>query len=135
VATTSEKLLADAMNESCPAADPQLIYVPSDPVVQVETQTVYVQPNPVTLSVSGANTAFTPKTLSVAKNTPVTIHFTVTSGTHNFIIDYFNFKVATTTSTLAHDATFTASATGTFQYYSSVGTDKASGMTGTLTVY
>ncbi|MDB5194515.1 MAG: peptidase [Parcubacteria group bacterium] len=147
IATSSEALLSDASasadaSAACPDVSQTSYQAPADTVVDAPvivppaTTTVATTTPPVTktLAVAGANFAFTPKTLSVTKDTIVTIHFTVTTGSHTFVIDAYKVKSATTTSAKANDVTFTATSTGSFVFYSSVATDKQSGMTGTLTV-
>jgi peptidoglycan hydrolase-like protein with peptidoglycan-binding domain len=91
-------------------------------------------PGAVTLTVTGTNFTFAPKTLSVTRGAAVTIHYINSTGTHNFVIDALGVKTANLTSGKTADVSFVATTSGSFLYYSSVGTDKASGMTGTITI-
>lgn len=87
-----------------------------------------------TFTVTGSNFSFNPKTLSVNKGDKVKIIFKNADGTHDLRIDEFN--VATPKIKGGEEATveFTASKAGSFEYYCSVGSHRAMGMWGTLTV-
>jgi nitrosocyanin len=84
--------------------------------------------------VTGQNFSFNPSTISVKKGDVVKITFKNAGGFHDFRID--EFKVATHQIKTDEEETisFIADKTGSFQYYCSVGTHRAMGMWGTLTV-
>ena len=85
-------------------------------------------------TVKGSNFAFDPKTMTVKKGDTVKIIFQNTGGFHDFKID--EFKVATKQIQGGNSETvqFVADKAGTFEYYCSVGSHRAMGMKGTLTV-
>lgn len=84
--------------------------------------------------VTGSNFTFDKTSLTVKKGDVVKITFVNAEGFHDWRIDEFN--VATDKLSAGAQATvqFTASKTGSFEYYCSVGTHRAMGMKGTLTV-
>ncbi|TAK53173.1 MAG: hypothetical protein EPO24_14770 [Bacteroidetes bacterium] len=84
--------------------------------------------------VDGANFKFTPSTFTVNEGDTVKITFKNTQGFHNFSLDEFNAKSKTISAGQEDVLQFVASKKGTFQYYCAVGTHKAMGMVGTLTV-
>lgn len=85
-------------------------------------------------TVSGGNFYFTPKTLSVNKGDTVKINFVNAGGTHNLIVDGYNVGTPQISSGQSASITFVADKAGTFEYYCSVGSHRAMGMKGTLTV-
>jgi nitrite reductase (NO-forming) len=85
-------------------------------------------------TVTGANFSFSPSTLSVNKGDKVKITFKDESGTHTFNIDGYNVKTPLLAAGQQASVEFTATKTGTFEYYCSVATHRAMGMKGTLTV-
>jgi nitrosocyanin len=99
------------------------------------TTTTTTEPQPVKeFTVSGQNFSFAPKSLAVKKGDKVKISFKNTNGNHNFIIDEFKVNTGMVASGSQKTVEFTADKTGSFQYYCSVGTHRAMGMWGTLTV-
>lgn len=86
-------------------------------------------------TVSGAEFAFSPNTLSVNKGDTVKVTFT-NNGTlpHNFTITELNVKSRTIMPGASDTVTFTADTAGTFTYFCSVPGHKDKGMVGTLTV-
>lgn len=85
-------------------------------------------------TVNGANFSFTPSTISVKKGDTVVIHFVNTGGFHDFKIDDFTVATPRINGGQTADITFVASKVGSFEYYCSVGSHRAMGMKGTLTV-
>ena len=85
-------------------------------------------------TVTGQNFSFSPTTINVNKGDKVKITFKNAEGTHDFVIDEFN--TATKRLKVGEEETieFTADKSGTFEYYCSVGTHRAMGMVGSLTV-
>ena len=107
-----------------PASEPTPV-TPTTPVNQAKTDEFVI---------NGANYSFTPNALTVKKGDIVMITFKNTGGFHDFHIDEFN--IATTKLQGGQEATvqFVADKTGSFQYYCAVGSHRAMGMWGTLTV-
>ncbi len=87
-----------------------------------------------TFTVDGTNFSFSPSTLSVNKGDKVTIIFKNTGGFHDFRIDEFNVATKKINGGQEETVSFVADKTGSFQYYCSVGSHRAMGMFGTLTV-
>ena len=85
-------------------------------------------------TVTGQNFSFTPKTMSVKKGDKVQITFVNAEGHHDINIDEFNVHSGIINGGQQKVVTFTADKTGSFQYYCSVGSHRAMGMWGTLTV-
>lgn len=90
--------------------------------------------NTVNFTVEGSNFKFVPNTLTVKTGDKVKITFKNTSGIHDFNIDDLNVNTPVVQS--GQDATveFTASKSGSFEFYCSVGNHRAQGMKGTLVV-
>ncbi len=85
-------------------------------------------------TVSGSNFAFSPSTLSANKGDTVKIIFKNTEGMHDFRIDEFHAMTSVLSSGKEQAITFVADRAGTFEYYCSIGSHRAMGMKGTLTV-
>ena len=85
-------------------------------------------------TVTGSNFAFAPATISVKKGDTVKITFVNSGGTHDLKIDEFNAATAKLAAGKQETVTFVADKAGTFEYYCSVGSHRAMGMKGTLTV-
>ncbi len=85
-------------------------------------------------TVEAQNFSFTPATMTVKKGDKVKITFKNTAGFHDFKIDEFGVASTQTQGPSSQVLEFTADKTGSFQYYCSVGTHRAMGMWGTLTV-
>ena len=108
----------------------QAVEIPGDYNVSVSDTTAPVKE----FTVTGQNFSFSPATISVKKGDRVKITFKNAEGFHNFVLD--DFKVSTKTiQTGSEDVVeFMADKVGSFQYYCSVGSHRAMGMWGTLTV-
>lgn len=85
-------------------------------------------------TVTGSNYAFVPTTLTVKKGDTVKIVFKNSGGFHDFVIDEFNVSSGRINGGEETAFEFVADRAGTFEYYCSVGTHRAMGMKGTLTV-
>lgn len=84
-------------------------------------------------TVDGKNFAFSPALVTVKKGDTVRIKFVNSQGFHDFVID--EFKVATPQIKEGEAVVeFVADKAGSFEYYCSVGSHRAMGMKGTLTV-
>ena len=64
----------------------------------------------------------------------VAIEFKNSDGNHDFTIDEFNVKTKTISSGETAKVEFTASKTGSFEFYCSIGNHRQMGMKGTLLV-
>ncbi len=79
--------------------------------------------------------SFKPATLTVNKGDTVKITFRNTGGTHDLRIDEFSGAATKILSAgQTETITFVADKAGSFEYYCSVGSHRAQGMWGTLTV-
>lgn len=121
---------------------------PTPITVSTGTQKPYVAPEtgtpttaepstlePVTFTVEGSMPKFAPNVLSVKKGQPVTIIFKNIAGMHDLVIDEFaGARTQIIKAGETETITFTADKAGSFEYYCSVGTHRAMGMVGTLTV-
>lgn len=84
--------------------------------------------------ISGKNFSFSPSSFTVRKGDRVRIVFQNTGGTHDLKIDEFGVATKKIGSGIEDVVEFTASKTGSFEYYCSVGSHRAMGMRGTLVV-
>jgi plastocyanin len=112
-----------------PAATPKTS-VKSDTTVTPPADKVTVKE----FTVSGKNFSFTPSTLAVNTGDTVKITFKNMNGYHNFIIDEFKVNSGIVQEGGQQVVQFVADKAGSFQYYCSVGSHRAMGMWGTLTV-
>ncbi len=85
-------------------------------------------------TVTGQPFSFTPAEIKVKKGDTVKINFVNANGTHNFVIDEFNARIANLQTGQSQEIQFVADKTGTFEYYCSVGNHRAMGMKGNLIV-
>jgi len=117
--------IADGQNDtqSAPATGQPSAGTPSMPAGTVKTFTVL-----------GSNYAFAPNTITVNKGDTVQIIFKNSGGIHDFKIDEFNVATARIQTGQTATVQFVADKSGIFQYYCSVGSHRAMGMWGTLTV-
>ncbi len=107
----------------------------TDTGTQPATTDASMQTGPVKeFTVTGQNFSFSPSTLSVKKGDHVKITFTSGGGLHDFVIDEFNAKTSRIGTGASAVVEFTADKAGSFEYYCSVGSHRAMGMKGTLTV-
>ncbi len=86
------------------------------------------------LAVTAYDFGFSPSTIFVAKGDHVVITLTDSGGIHNFVIDELGVATPRLGTNESTTTAFDANRAGTFQYYSSVGNDRANGMWGTLTI-
>ncbi len=85
-------------------------------------------------AVTGSNFSFAPSTMTVKKGDRVKITFTDAGGNHDLRIDEFGVATKVLKAGGSETVEFTADKTGSFEYYCSVGSHRAMGMKGTLTV-
>ncbi|MBI4015433.1 MAG: cupredoxin domain-containing protein [Candidatus Aenigmarchaeota archaeon] len=85
-------------------------------------------------SVTGSSFKFEPSTISVKKGDRVKIRFVSADVGHNLMITGYGQTKVISSGAAAETIEFTADKAGTFEYYCSVGSHKALGMKGTLTV-
>lgn len=84
--------------------------------------------------VEGSSFKFVPNTITVKKGEKIRILFKNTGGFHDLVIDELNVKTPRIKDGEESFVEFTPTQTGSFSYYCSVGTHRAMGMEGTLTV-
>ena len=85
-------------------------------------------------TVDASSFAFAPKTMTVNKGDTVKITVNNAGGMHDLKIDEFNAATRILKAGESETITFVADKTGVFEYYCSVGSHRAMGMVGTLTV-
>ena len=85
-------------------------------------------------TVTGNNFAFVPSTITVNKGDKVKITFVNSEGFHDWKIDEFGASTKQIKAPAIEVIEFTASKTGSFEYYCSVGSHRAMGMKGTLVI-
>lgn len=85
-------------------------------------------------TIHGGNFYFAPNQITVNKGDKVKIVFEADKGFHDFVLDEFNVKTERVSGGQTTGAEFTADKTGTFEFYCSVGSHRAMGMKGQLTV-
>ncbi len=86
------------------------------------------------ITITGSPFKFVPATIIVKKGDTVKITFKNSGGIHDFVIDELGVKTKTIASGATDTVEFVASKAGTFEYYCSVGTHRAQGMVGKITV-
>ncbi len=86
------------------------------------------------IMVSGKNFEFDVKEIRVKKGEKITIHFESADGFHDLVIDEFAVRTEKLKTGGMQMVTFVADKAGTFEYYCSVGSHRASGMVGKLIV-
>ncbi len=130
--TTSNVAPAENTTQNTTPANPSTSAAPQDNTVSAS---VSVKSSPVKqFTVTGANYSFTPSTLSVKKGDTVKLTFKNSNGMHDLRIDEFGVATSRIASGTQETVTFIADKVGSFQYYCSVGSHRAMGMWGTLTV-
>lgn len=85
-------------------------------------------------TVSGKPFSFTPSTMKVNQGEMVRITFVNEQGTHDLVVEGYEARTKVLQAGQSETIEFLADKTGTFEYYCSVGTHRAQGMKGTLTV-
>ena len=85
-------------------------------------------------NVAASSFAFNPSQIKVNKGDTVRIVLTNTSGNHDWVLDEFAAKTQTIQAGQTDQVEFTASKTGTFEYYCSVANHRQMGMVGKLIV-
>lgn len=108
--------------------------VAAETAVVVVTDEPEAVPSVRAFAVSGDNFLFAPTTMSVKRGDTVRITFTNAEGFHDLKIDEFNAATAKLAAGASETIEFVADQAGSFEYYCSVGSHRAMGMKGTLTV-
>jgi len=90
--------------------------------------------NTTTIEVEGGMYYFKPNVIKVKKGTPVKIVFKNVEGMHNLVIDELGVKTKTIKGGNTDTVQFTPEKTGSFEFYCSIGSHRAQGMKGTITV-
>ena len=103
-------------------------------VSDVDTGTDEGVSTEVTFEVSGKNFAFDVEEIRVKEEDTVTINFTSESGFHDWVVDEFDAATQQVRTDGKTSVTFVADKAGSYEYYCSVGSHRASGMVGTLIV-
>lgn len=85
-------------------------------------------------TITGSNFSFIPTTITVSKGDRVRITLKNTGGLHDLKIDAFNVATAKLNGGSSETIEFVADKAGSFEYYCSVGNNRALGMKGTLVV-
>ena len=85
-------------------------------------------------TISGQNFSFTPSSITVKKGDKVKITFKSIDGFHDFKIDEYGIATQQLKSPAEEVLEFTADKVGNFEYYCSVGSNRAMGMWGTFEV-
>lgn len=104
--------------------------VPTTPILPAATSTKAVKE----FIVTNAGMTFTTKTLTVKKGDPVKITYKNAGGTHDLRIEGYNVGTKVLAANQEESFEFIADTAGSFEYYCSVGSHRANGMFGTLTV-
>ncbi len=90
--------------------------------------------NVTVIKISGNSFRFNPSTIKVKKGDTVRVDLTAVDFPHSFNIDALGVEGPTVKPGNTGSVEFTASQTGTFQFYCAVDSHKDRGMVGTLTV-
>ena len=85
-------------------------------------------------TVTGKNFSLMPSLITVKKGDTVKVTFKNENGFHDFKIDEFNVVARRINSGAEESVEFVANKIGSFEYYCSVGSHRAMGMSGTLKV-
>ena len=85
-------------------------------------------------TVTASNFSFAPVAMTVNQGDRVRIVFKNSNGTHDFVLDEFGVNSGILQAGQEKVLEFTATQTGSFEYYCSVGQHREMGMKGTLTV-
>lgn len=88
----------------------------------------------VEVTMEAGNYYFSPKTIRAKQGDTVKITLTGKGMMHNFVIDELGVQSANVQPGSSTTVTFTASKTGTFTYYCSIGSHRQLGQEGTLTI-
>jgi len=112
------------MMEETPAASPSTTMI-DDAMSQDEVREIIVE---------GSNFKFAPTAITVKKGEKVKLVFKNSGGMHDFVVDELDVRTKIIASGATDTVEFTASEVGTFEFYCSVGTHRAMGMVGKITV-
>tara|TARA_B100000745_G_scaffold300059_1_gene252575 strand:- start:123 stop:608 length:486 start_codon:yes stop_codon:yes gene_type:complete len=89
---------------------------------------------PKVFNISGKNFAFDVTQMRVKEGDTVTVNFESADGFHDWVVDEFSAATNQVPVGTPTSVTFVADKAGTYEYYCSVGSHRAQGMTGTLIV-
>ncbi len=135
---TDDQMMNDEMTATINQQDttyvPNTATTPSSEVTTKIDANIVVGSKDKEFTVVGTNFAFAPSIMKVNKGDTVKIIFKNSGGTHDLKIDEFNVATNKIASGASETITFVADKTGTFEYYCSIGSHRAMGMKGTLTV-
>lgn len=85
-------------------------------------------------TIEGGKMYFKPNTMTVSEGDTVRVTFNNVDGFHDFVIDEFKVATQKIQGGKSEVVEFVANKAGTFEYYCSVGSHRAEGMKGALTV-
>jgi plastocyanin len=105
-----------------------------DELADPNKTSVTLDPNARVVEVRGVNYSFDVSEIQVKKGETITINFESTDGFHDLVIDEFNVATKKVQPGTKTSVTFTADTVGTFEYYCSIGSHRAHGMSGKLVV-
>lgn len=127
--------LAVTRNKNNPADVNPTLSPANETTLEADDQT---NPNPEgtvqEFNVKGSNYKFDIAEIKVKKGDTVKITVTNTEGMHDFVLDEFDAKTKILKEGDSETIEFVADQSGNFEYYCSVGSHRAMGMKGTLTV-
>ncbi len=115
-----------------PTAVPTLESI--SPTKGTEKVTAKVTVTTKTFTVDAKNFSFSPTEIKVKKGDMVKVTLNVKEGLHDWVVDEFNARTKQTAEGKTDTVEFTASKTGTFEYYCSIGQHRKMGMVGKLIV-
>jgi len=104
------------------------------PLVGGDAVTPEVTPGEVSFTVLGGNYYYDLDEITVNEGDTVTINFRSAEGFHDWVLDEFDAATDQVSTGGETSVTFVADQKGTFEFYCSVGSHRANGMVGTLTV-
>lgn len=119
-----------AVGEPNPQAPGEVKVVQEEPI----SQTMKIESKVKEFTITGGAYFFKPNVMEVNKGDTVKITLVNSGGFHDLVIDEFNARTKQLQSGQSETITFVADKAGTFEYYCSVGSHRAMGMKGILTV-
>lgn len=130
-------LYAGSQTPAAPADD--AIMTETDSAMPVlddpATSDMMAEDNLTEVIVEGSEFAFSPDSVTLAKDVPVRLVFRNTGDmTHDWVVDELGVRTAIISAEQESIIEFTPTEAGTFEYYCSVGNHREMGMVGTLVV-
>lgn len=104
------------------------------PTAEITTDSGKVEAAVKTITMEAGSFYYKPNVITVKKGEKVKVVMTAKDMMHNFNIDEFNVKSETVKSGTSTTFEFTASKTGTFEYYCAIGKHRQNGQVGKLIV-